>query len=366
MALSIGVVSFGLPSPIYGILVARLGPRFTLIWGNLLAGLAIAGLAWVQQVWQVYALYAIIGLGGGFGGYIACSTVATNWFVKRRSLALGLFTACGGLGGFVFPPITTALIEGIGWRMSWLVLAAVVLLIGVLLGSTVLIRNRPEDMGLVPDGIPAGPFEAEPGPTTLPEAGEPPGGGQLRQIAREPIVWLIAAFAAANAFALGTMSTHQVAYLEDIGFFPMTAATTVSLMSAMNVVGAVTLGALALRLNVKYLAMAGFASELVAVTILLITRDLGLIYVYAIFQGIGNGSLMATMPTFVGLHFHGQRYAKALGIILPFQVGFQAVAAFVGGAIYDATQSYRPAFFVVAAFIILGFIVISMTRLPKR
>ena len=108
-ALSIGIMAFGLPSPLYGILVARFGPRFTLILGNLLAALGIAGVCLVREVWHLYLLYILVGLGGGFGGYISCTTVANNWFVKKRSLALGIFVAAAGLGGFVFPPLATAL-----------------------------------------------------------------------------------------------------------------------------------------------------------------------------------------------------------------------------------------------------------------
>jgi MFS family permease len=365
MALSIGILSFGLPSPLFGVLVARFGPRFTLILGNLIGALAVAAMAFVQEIWQVYALYIIIGLGGGFGGYIACSTVVTAWFIKRRPLALGMFTACGALGGFVFPPLTTALIGAIDWRLTWLVLGGIVMVIGVGLGAVALVRNSPRDMGLEPDGVPPGLVADGPLPVRRPSGG-PGDGASLKDILKGRLIWLIAAFAAANAFTLGTMSAHQVAYLQDIDFTPMLAATTVSLMSAMSVIGGVTLGALALRLNLKYLALAGFACQLAAMSILLTTRELGLMYVFAVLLGLGNGALTATMPTFVGLHFHGDQYARAIGVVLPFQVCTQAVASFVGGAIYDATQTYRPAFMIVTVFILLGALFISLARPPKR
>ena len=228
MALSLGILAFGLPSPLFGILVSRFGPRFTLIWGNLAAALAIAGLFAVREAWQFYILYIIIGFGGGLGGYIACATVATNWFVKRRSLALAIFTACGSLGWFVFPPVTTALIGAIDWRMTWLVLGGIVAVLGVGLGGVVLVRNRPQDMGLEPDGMPPGFITNESWTAGAHRAGESRGGAPMKDILKGRTIWLISGFAAANAFAVGTMSAHQVAYLEDIGFLPMVAATTVS------------------------------------------------------------------------------------------------------------------------------------------
>ena len=188
----------------------------------------------------------------------------------------------------------------------------------------------------------------------------------MSQVLKEPAAWLIGAFTSANAFAQGTMSTHQVAYLQDIGFNPMTAATTVSLVAAMMVIGSIAFGGLALRYNVKYLAVIGFVSELVAITVLLTTRELGLIYIYAVFMGIGNGALTAALPTFVGVYFGRERYAQALGVIFPFQVVSQAAAAFIAGAIYDATSSYQWAFIVVAACSALGVASVFLTRLPGR
>ncbi|OGO44368.1 MAG: hypothetical protein A2Z05_07845 [Chloroflexi bacterium RBG_16_60_22] len=365
-ALSLGIVAFGLPSPLWGVLVSRLGPRFAIILGNMVAALALAALSQVQQVWQVYILYIIIGLGAGFGGYIACATIANNWFIRRRSLAMGIFIACGGLGGLVFPPLSTALIAAIGWRMSWLVLSGIILGAGVLLGGVVLVRNRPEDMGQVPDGVTGGQSTAADAAAYLEATGKKKTGGRMSQVLKEPAAWLIGAFTSANAFAQGTMSTHQVAYLQDIGFNPMTAATTVSLVAAMMVIGSIAFGGLALRYNVKYLAVIGFVSELVAITVLLTTRELGLIYIYAVFMGIGNGALTAALPTFVGVYFGRERYAQALGVIFPFQVVSQAAAAFIAGAIYDATSSYQWAFIVVAACSALGVASVFLTRLPGR
>jgi sugar phosphate permease len=363
MAMSIGIMSFGLPSPLFGLLVTRFGPRFTIIWGNLVAAAAIAGISMVHEIWQFYVLYSIIGIGGGFGGYIACSTIANNWFIKKRSLALGIFTASGGLGGFVFPPVATALIAAIGWRLSWVVMAGIVAL-GATVGGVILIRNKPEDMGLVPDGAEPGPFDGiEAGKTAVPgkEAAF-----SLKQLVKMPVIWMIAGFAVANAFVIGTMNTHQVAYIQDIGFTPMTAATTMSVLAAIGVAGSVSFGASALKLNVKKLAIGAFCCQLVAMAILLTTKQLGLLYIYAILLGLGYGALTTAMPTFVGIYFGREVYARALGLILPFQIGAQAVAAYVAGVIYDAAGSYTLAFIVVAAFIAAGFFIMTMMRLPKR
>ncbi len=365
-ALASGIIAFGLPSPLYGVLVAKLGPRFTIILGNLLAGLGMAGVCLVQEIWHLYALYIIIGIGGGFGGYISAATVANNWFIKKRSLALGAFVACAGLGGFVFPPLTTSLIAAIGWRMAWLVLAGIIMVIPVLIGGVVLTRNRPEDMGQTPDGMPADAFTEIEVAESKEAADEKAGGWSIRQVMKGPTAWLIGGFSAANTFTMGTMVSHQIAYLQDIDFSPMTAATTMSFMSIFSIAGSLIFGALAMKLKVRYLSCVFFAIQLMGLVILLSSRELGLIYVYAAFQGMSNGALTAAMPTLVGIYYPRRRYSQVMGIVLPFQVCGNAVATIVAGAIYDATLTYTPAFITAAVFSLAGLIFVLLARRPKQ
>jgi MFS family permease len=363
--LSIGFLAFGLPSPLWGIFVAKFGPRINIVLGNLLAALGLAGMSLVQEVWHVYLCYFIIGLGAGLGGYIAGTSVVSNWFIKKRSLALGMFMACGGLGGFVFPPMVTALISSVGWQMSWLVLAGIVIIVAVLIGGLVLIRNRPEDMGLVPDGISAEPF-VEAGTTeNRTGTGERQMGWQAKQVLQVPTTWLIGAFTATGAFTLGTMTTHQVAYLRDLGFSPMTAAMTMSLVSVSSIIGSLGFGTLALRFNIRYLASVSFGFQLMALAILLTTEELTILYIYAVLLGIGNGALLTALPTFVGAYYGRDHYAQVLGVVYPSQVIAQATAAAVAGAIYDATSAYTIAFATVAVFSLVGLICAFLARKPR-
>lgn len=364
LALSLGIMAFGIPSPLYGIIVNRLGPRLTIIVGNGLTGLALCGVYFVQEVWHIYLLYILMGLGGGFGGYIACTTVVNNWFVKRRSLALGIFTACAGLGGFVFPPLSTVLISSLGWRVSWLVLGGIVLFIPVLIGG-LLIRNRPEDMGLLPDGAPPSQV-TEPEPEVPVEDGLADTGRNIRQVMKTPTAWFIGLLAGTNAFTTGTMITHQIAYLRDIGFEAITAATTLSFMSVFSIIGSITFGTLALRLPVRCLAVTACIIQVTGLVILLTTHDLGFIYLYAAFQGFSSGSLITALPTFVGAYYPRRQYSQVIGVLFPFQVISNAISATVAGAIYDAAGTYTPAFITLTLTSSLGIAMAFLSRPPKK
>ena len=364
-ALSAGILAFGIPSPLYGIIVSKLEPRVTLIFGNLLAGLGIAGVYFVQEIWHLYVLYILIGIGGGFGGYISCTTIINNWFVKKRPLVLGLFQGCAGMGGFIFPPLTTSLIAAIDWRLTWLILAGITILFGVIIGSVFLVRNKPEDMGLMPDGATAD-AGAEIDAVRSEEEEQQSNGWSIKQVLKTPTAWLIGGFSAANTFTMGTMLTHQIAYLQDIKFSAMTAATTMSFMAVFTVIGSLLFGTLGMRFRIRNLACIFFTIQLMGLIILLTSRELGLIYVFAAFQGMSNGALTAAMPTFVGAYYPRQRYSQVIGVVLPFQICSNAIATTVAGAIFDATSTYTPAFITAAVFCVAGLIFVFMARQPKQ
>jgi MFS family permease len=366
LALTLGILAFGLPSPLFGILVNKYGPKYTIIVGNAIAALGLAGVYLAQEVWHLYFFYIIAGLGGGFGGYIACTTIVNNWFIRRRSLALGIFQSFAGLGGFVFPPLTTVLIASIDWRASWLVLAGVILVIPVLIGGVFLIRNKPEDMGLMPDGMPPDAFhEYENTQSRSSANGDNSGWGGLRVLkTRTP--WFIGGFAAANSYTVGTLVTHQIAYLQDIGYTPMIAATTLSVMSIFSLIGSLGFGFLALRLNIRHIASVAFIVQIVALTILLTTRELVLLYVFAVFLGLSAGSLTVALAMFVGAYYPRERYAQVMGVVFPFQVVSNAGAATIAGLVFDATSSYTPAFIAAGCFSLVGLFFAHMARRPKQ
>jgi len=362
---SIGLLCFGLPGPIIGASVARFGPRINIVLGNLLVAVGLAGMFLAQEVWHVYLCYGLAGLGGGFAQFIAGTAIANNWFAKRRSLAMGIATASVKIGGLAFPPLTAALIAAFGWRISWLVLAGMVLIGASLIGGVILVRNRPEDMGQLPDGMsvsPAGETVTRDYPLKTEER---PAWWPTGQALRSPTIWLIAAFTSANFFVFTTMLGHQVAYLEDTGFSTMTAATTVSVASAIGIIGSMGFGVLALRYNIRYLASARFAIQIIAFVILLTTRNLALIYIYAVLYGIGTGAITTALTTFIGTYYKRTQYAQILGVVMFCYMIFEALGPSVAGAIHDATATYTPAFIIVTAFLLVGLICAFLARQPK-
>jgi len=365
--LSVALLAFGLPSPLIGASIARFGPRANIIFGNLLVAVGLAGMSITTKVWQIYLFYGImVGLGSGFGLYLTCTTLVNNWFIRKRSLGMGLVISAGGLGGFTFPPLATWLISNIGLQMAWLALAVIQLICTVLIGGLLLVRNRPEDMGQAPDGIynaHANKIKDEIDHTS--QVYQSPIDWKARQAVRKPTTWLIATLCAANFLAISTVTAHQVAYLMDIGFSSIVAAMALSLIPGTSILGRLGFGLLGVRFEVRHLAVFCFITQVTALIILLTAKTLLIIYIYAILFGISYGALVVALPSFIGAYYGRAHYAQILGLIFPFAIIAEAAGPIMAGAINDAMGTYIPAFVVITCFSTVGLLCAILAYPPK-
>jgi MFS family permease len=360
LALSLGIAAFGLPSMLFSLAVSKFGVRFTVIVGNLLAAIGLAMLYFISSLWQLYLVYIFLGMAAGFGGYIPCMTLANNWFIGKRALAMSVITAAAGAGGLFFPPLTTVLTQSFGWRESFLILAVMAAATAIISG--LLIRNRPEDKGQLPEGYKAPPPSGQEEPIITGKNGA---AWKLSDMFRSPAIYLILGFIITNAFTMGTMNTHQIAYIQDIGFSDMTAATTMSVFSILGLLGSLSFGTLALKINMRYLATTGLVLELIGIIILLSSKSLAALYVYAALIGLGTGAIFAAMPSFLGTYYPREHYARVTGLILPFHVVAQSVIAWAVGDLFDVTGSYRLAFYILGGCVIIGAVCAFFARPPK-
>jgi len=365
--LSVALLGFGLPSPLVGASIAKFGPRANIVFGNLVVAAGLAGMAIAAKVWQIYLFYGVIvGLGSAFGLYLTCTTVVNNWFINKRSLAMGLLISAGGLGGFLFPPLAAWLISAFGLQMAWLTLAMIELVCTVVIGGLILVRNAPEDMGQLPDGL-SNPdtTDREAGTSNSSRIYQSPIDWQARQAIRKRTTWLITVLAAANFFAISTMTAHQVAYLKDMGFSPLVAAVALGLIPGTSIAGRLGFGFLGVWFEVRHLAIAGFLIQIAALIILVTAETLPFIYLYAALFGISYGALVVALPTFVGAYYGRTHYAQILGLVFPLAVVAEAIGPILAGAINDAIGTYLPAFVLVTAFSTIGLLCAILAYPPQ-
>lgn len=362
-AYSMLVGLMGLSAPLAGFFIGKYGPRKAIIIGNTMGASGLLLLAFHSQVWQLYVGYGVLmGLGAGLGGIIPSTTIANNWFRKKVTLAMSIATAAGGIGGQVMSPLIMPMLNNIGLRSTYLVLCGIMVLFGVIIPG-LFIRNKPEDLGQVPDGV----ASSDSGKTDL----TPKIKQYVTQIdftVKEAMgtgtLWLLIITVITGVFLVTMLMAHQVAFLEGIGISAGIAATTLGLFAGVSTIGKLAMGFLAVKYNLKMLKIIGPVLMLLSMIVALMTRSLPMAFVYTIIGGLGTGASVVVGISLLSSYFGRRDYPKIMGIIGVFSIIIGSTGAAVAGVIYDATKSYTLAFTIGLVVAAIGLLCMIFVRPP--
>ena len=364
-AYTVMMLSMGVVAPVAGIFIEKYGSRTAIVLGNLLSAAGMILLAFHTRMWQLYIGYgAMMGIGIGLGGFIATTTVANNWFDKKRSLALSIVIASGGIGGFLLVPGIMAIINNVGWRYAYGILCAVTLVCMVIIPGLV-IRNKPEDMGQIVDG-PAIPDKGKPDPAAPKRPlYTTPVDFTRREAIRTPSLWLILAAVTIQMFAMSMLVTHQVIFLVDMGISAGMAATALGLLPGTSTIGRLAIGFLGLRYNMRPLAIGSFAVMTLGMALVLLTRSLPMVFIYVTVFGMGLGAFIVASAGLVSVYFGPTSYPGIVGFVSFFTVTGSAGAT-IAGIIYDKTGSYSLPFTIGFFSLLVGLGCLICARPPQK
>jgi MFS family permease len=360
--LAAGAFSFGFLvsaalSPIVGRVLDVRGPRIVILSGVALltAGLLLAPS--IERPWQLYlTLGVLVGGGANMMTYTVHSQFLPNWFVARRGLAISIAFAGVGIGAIVLLPWLQSIIVSSGWRASCVAMGVLVLLgAGPL---NLLVRKKPQDIGLQPDGAPRSPSAAAARRTlTIVDARWAATEWTLARAARTGRFWWIVLGYFCALIAWYAVQVHQTKYLIEIGFTPLVAAWSLGIVSVAAIPGQVVLGGLSDRLGREWIwtaGCAGFAICYAALIALEETPSNVLLYVMVLSQGFLGYALTSVMGPIVAEIFEGPHYGSIFGTITVALIGGGAAGPWLAGVIHDATGSYRLAFVLAIAACIVS------------
>ncbi len=354
-------ITMGLSSPQAGRLVDRYGARVVMVAGATVAGIGFLVLSFMGALWQYYVGYAIIGLGMAGTGQIPTSAVVSNWFEKRRGAAVGFMAAGVGAGGLVLVPILgTYLLPSLGWSTTFLVLGVLCWAVIIPL-SALVIRTRPEEMGLTAYGAELSRSSAGRNAANLKS------GMSLKAAISTSTFWLIFFTFLFSQFAqVGTIQ-NQVPLLEDAGFpIAVTAGAlgTVGLVSAFGKFG---FGWLCDRIRPKHALAIGLTFQIVAIVLLMSVgtdTPASTAWLYAVAMGLGTGSWLPTMSMLVSRYFGLAHYGAIFGAVtIPYAVG-SAVGPLAAGRMYDASGGYDLVLMLFLALYVVSIVTILFPRRP--
>src|SRR6266699_366854 len=278
-------------------------------------------------------------------GYSGQSLFLPNWFIRRRGLAMGIAFAGVGIGSVTLLPWVQVLIEQSGWRTACMVMGLLILI--ALAPINLLLRKRPEDIGLLPDG------DAAPSATSvkpLSNVVDPVWVGTdwtLRRALRTARFWWIALGYFCGLYIWYAVQVHQTKYLLDIGFSPSVAVWALGVVSLLGIPGQIVLGHLSDRLGREWIWTAsclGFAICFAALIALAQIPSLMLVYVMVLAQGALGYGLTSILGAVVVEIFQGKHYGSIFGTVMLAALAGGAAGPWVTGLLHDLSGSYTIAF----------------------
>lgn len=343
-ALMLGSLLWTLSAPMIGVLLDRFGPRIVLPGGAILmaTGFVISGFAD-----SIIAFYIGMGvfMGVGFAALPMTSqaTFLSNWFIRKRGMAIGAAASGIGLGILLVVPWTQWLITTYGWRAAFFILAALLALVIAPL-NYFFQRQRPEEMHLKPDF-------GESAPAARAKAASATG-PSLKEALRTWRFWLFALGVLAGAIPLHMILIHQVAAVSDAGFSKELAAFGLGLIGLFTAPAMIGMGLLADRIGRQLSYLLGSSSLMIGIFLLMLIDAAGsgwLYYLFPPFIAFGFSSRQSLYPTIAADLFHGKSFGAIIGVVSLFIGVGAGIGPWLGGLLHDWTGSYREAFWVAQA-----------------
>lgn len=356
---SIGImltqVAGALVAPLIGQALDRYPLRNVQVIGATLMGLGFIGLGFVETQLQFYTVLGFfIGCGAGAMGQLATSKLVANWFMKKRGTALGIAATGISASGVVMPAISAWIILTYGWREGFLIYGIITLVVVVPLVLRFVI-SRPEDVGLLPDGAPAG--------SAMPPAGPP---AKVREFLGDRNFWaLVSVIGLLFCVQSGTL-IHMVPRITDAGVSLSAASLVMSVTAALGIAGKLIYGALADRWDVRNALWLGIAFQVAGQLIMLLMPDYYSFMFGAALFGFGMGGVVPMQGAAVGAAFGRESFGRVLGAMRLPMVVLQILGTPFAGWMYDRTGSYDEAFQVFLGIYCLAAIAVLTLRVRTR
>ena len=361
-------VEGGVASPIVGWAVDKYGARLLVIIGAIVAGGAFCLMPLIKSLMGFYLIYGIM-LSAGMSAmlYLPAWTVIAKWFHRRLSLALALLSVGAGFGGIICAPLAAHMIHRFGWRSAFVVMGIFIWVVVIPLAFV--IRERPEEMGLSPDGDPPAPPVADPAldavGTPVSSAAQGSADYTLKEAVSSSAFWFLALAFFFQGMAHSTVTVHTVPALTDAGIAPERAAISIGLLTLVSIIGRLAFGYLGDFFSKRYLFMISYALMGCGMLVLMNAKTMGMVWLFLFLFGIGFGGNIPLMPAIRAEYFGRKSLGKIQGFMDPVMMAAGATGPIWTGYIFDSTGSYRLAFMTIGLLTFLAAVAMFFSR-PKR
>lgn len=362
------IIISSVAAPLVGSLLDRHGGKWLMAAGGVISGAGFILLGQARDFWQFLLFrWLFVSPGDALMGQMVVNVSISRWFVRMRGRALALAGMGHGLAKVAMPVLAASLIVNLGWRTTWAVFGLLTLVLVV--GPSFLMRRRPEDMGLLPDGSSRAQTEGakrEPGSAKARRTAMSDVAWSRREALRTPAFWLIVTTFGVASIGVTGLNLHVFSFVSDQGHPAMVAASVMSIIALMQFSTPMGWGLLAERMDIGRLIMAKFLIQ--AAGLLWALSDPGILSLYGGFflYGIGMGGT-SILSEMIWANYFGRislGKIRGLGSLMTHVFGAGGPPFF--GLLFDATQSYQLSFSIFIAMLFASAILSLFLHAPKK
>ncbi|MRH44590.1 MFS transporter [Aquibacillus halophilus] len=362
---SLATLIAGICMMFVGRFIDRLGQRFMMVLVGSVLAFACFYNSWVSSIWMLGFGFFMIRLFGQGSMSLIPNTLVAQWFIKKRGLALSIMTLGSFASATLFPILNTWLIQTWSWQTAWRFWGALILIIFIPL-VLVGVRNRPEDMGLKPDGD----LSKKTNSKSNPMIGTPISVAEedwtLKEAMKSKAFWAILVCVGIPGMINTGITFHIISIFGTNQLSPEIAAMVLSLMAIVGIPISLVSGYITDRIKTNYLLLCIFGIEVLLLLMLLVTTNFIMAVFFGTLWGVAHGieriGLNIIWPNYFGRKYIGSinGVGATVGVIgsafgpLPFGVG------------YDLFNSYSPILLITLIFPVIGAICALIAKKPVK
>lgn len=362
----------GFYGPLIGLLVDKVGPRLMVFVGLVIGGIGFVLFSQIQELWHLYFVFLILSLGVSAGSWLPIITVMNHWFTRHKTRAISLVMEGFAVSGVILPLLLAWAIGGsdpnvserFGWRNSALFIGIVCLASAIPI--TLLMKNRPSDLGLRPDGDPAFPdavSQVDSNPTQFRREDY---GYTLQEAIRTKAFWFMSLAQAATNIVLGTIFVHLGLLMDDRGFSLQSISIVWAVYTTVSAISILVGGYLGDRFSMRLVVFVLTTLLTMSILVLMLAQNMAMFFIFAVLFGAGTGRI-PVLTAMRGVYFGSKAFAAITGIsMVPANI-LLVVAPIYAGSVRDAYGTYDVPFLTIAAVSFLGsFLFLFLGEPTKR
>ena len=377
-AISLSRLEAGFLGGIEGFLVDRFGPRIMILMGVILTSIGMVLLSFIHSLLAFYLVFILmVTVGRSLSSMIAIDTTVANWFIRRRGTAFGLLRSAVAVGaaGVI---VVAWFIDMYGWRAAFVASGIGTLIVGI--PTALVMRHRPEQYGMLPDGVPLEPRQVRPqevsgGSDAAPaavegaEARNQPAGEDIGMTVMEALhsrpFWALSFGFAIRLMVTGAATLHAIPLVEDMGHSRATAAAVLGSMGMVSIIGRLGGGFLNDILGTKVVAVGSVCTLAISCLVIAYAQELWHVLLFVGLYAPSYGCSAATMPAIKGDYFGRRSFGSILGLSGMVQVAGSMLGPVYAAYVFETTGSYRLAFLSFAALLIISAALFMSLRRPR-